>query len=88
LVVAFVGPGCWGRWAPSELASITLAESFFWTLQMELLDRQKWRTRQDLALAIIEYLEAFSHPVRRHSSIGYLSPVEFEAPNKNVQPAA
>ena len=66
----------------------SLAESFFATLQMELLDRQKWETRQDLALAIFEYLEAFYNPVRRHSSIGYLSPVEFEGLHKQVQPAA
>jgi putative transposase len=66
----------------------SLAESFFGTLQMELLDRKKWKTRQELALAIFEYLEAFYNPVRRHSSIGYLSPVEFEALHKEVQPAA
>lgn len=66
----------------------SLAESFFGTLQMELLDRQRWSTRQELALAIFEYLEAFYNPVRRHSSIGYLSPVEFEALHKVTQTAA
>lgn len=66
----------------------SLAESFFGTLQMELLDSRKWKTRQELALAIFEYLEAFYNPVRRHSSIGYLSPVEFEALHKAVEPAA
>jgi putative transposase len=65
-----------------------MAESFFGTLQMELLDRHRWKTRHELALAIFEYLEAFYNPVRRHSSIGYLSPVEFEALHKQVQPAA
>lgn len=56
-----------------------MAESFFSTLQCELLDRRAWETRAELATAIFEYIEAFYNPTRRHSSIGYLSPVEFEA---------
>jgi len=64
------------------------AESFFGTLQVELLDRRSWKTRHELALAIFEYLEAFYNPVRRHSSLGYLSPVEFEGLHKRVAPAA
>ena len=55
------------------------AESFFGTLQLELLDRRHWRTRRELASAIFDYIEAFYNPRRRHSSIGYLSPIEFEA---------
>lgn len=57
----------------------SLAESFFGTLQLELLDRKRWLTRRELALAIFDYLEAFYNPKRRHSSIGNLSPVEFES---------
>jgi putative transposase len=56
-----------------------MAESFFSTLQCELLDRRSWETRAELAAAIFEYIEAFYNPRRRHSSIGYLSPVEFES---------
>ena len=55
------------------------AESFFATLQTELLDRRSWPTRKMLASAIFEYLEAWYNPRRRHSALGYLSPVDFEA---------
>ncbi len=55
-----------------------LMESFFGSLQIELLDRRTWATRAELASAIFEWIEAFYNPVRRHSAIGYLSPVEFE----------
>lgn len=55
------------------------AESFFATLQTELLDRRSWPTRKMLASAIFEYLEAWYNPRRRHSTLGYLSPVAFEA---------
>lgn len=57
----------------------SLAESFFGTLQLELLDRHRWETRDQLASAIFDYVEAFYNPRRRHSSIGDLSPVEFES---------
>jgi putative transposase len=56
-----------------------MAESFFGTLQLELLDRHHWQTRKELAATIFEYIEAFYNPRRRHSSIGNLSPIEFEA---------
>jgi putative transposase len=57
----------------------SMAESFFGTLQLELLDRHRWTTREQLASAVFEYIEAFYNPRRRHSSIGNLSPAEFEA---------
>ena len=57
----------------------SMAESFFGTLQLELLDRHRWTSRQELASAIFDYVEAFYNPRRRHSSIGHLSPVEFES---------
>ena len=65
-----------------------MAESFFGTLQLELLDRRHWETRAELASAIFEYIEAFYNPRRRHSSIGNLSPVEFEARHTNTAVAA
>jgi putative transposase len=55
-----------------------VAESFFATLQRELLDRHHWTTRQHLASAIFEWIEAFYNPTRRHSSNGMLSPVDYE----------
>lgn len=55
-----------------------LAESFFASLQTELLDRRRWETKQALRSAIFEYVEAFYNRRRRHSALGYLSPEEFE----------
>lgn len=53
-------------------------ESFWARMQVELLNRQRWRTRIELANAIFEYLEIFHNRQRRHSSLGMLTPVEFE----------
>jgi putative transposase len=55
-----------------------VAETFFATLKKELVYRQSWPTRQELISEIFEYVEAFYNPRRRHSTLGYLSPVEFE----------
>jgi hypothetical protein len=55
-----------------------VAESFYATLQTELLDRHTWPTRRCLRSAIFEYIEAFYNRRRRHSALGYLSPFEFE----------
>lgn len=55
-----------------------VAESFFATLETELLDRQSWPTRPTLRSAIFEYIEAFYNRRRRHSTLGYLSPAAFE----------
>ncbi len=55
-----------------------LAESFFATLQTELLDRHTWTTREQLANAVFGYLEGFYNPRRRHSALGYLSPADYE----------
>lgn len=55
-----------------------LMESFFSSMQVELLDRHDWATRADLANALFEYIEAWYNPIRRHSSLDYLSPAEYE----------
>ena len=55
-----------------------MAESFFASLETELIDRASFRTRADARLAVFDYIEAFYNPRRRHSAIGYLSPAEFE----------
>ena len=54
-------------------------ESFFGTLKTELVYQQRFTTRQDARRAIFEYMEVFYNRKRRHSALGYLSPVEFEA---------
>lgn len=55
-----------------------MMESFFGTLQRELLDRRQWATRKELASAIFEWIEAWYNPRRRHTSNGNLSPVDYE----------
>jgi putative transposase len=57
----------------------SVAESFFGTLQLELLDEHRWENRQHLALAIFEWIEAWYNPKRRHSYCNMLSPVDYEA---------
>jgi putative transposase len=56
----------------------SMMESFWGTMQLELLDRKKWKTRKDLANAIFEWIECWYNSKRRHSSIGMLSPAEYE----------
>lgn len=56
-----------------------MMESFWGTLQLEVLDSKTWKTRDDLANAIFEWIECWYNPKRRHSSIGMHSPVTFEA---------
>jgi transposase InsO family protein len=48
-------------------------------MQVELLDRQRWHTRIELANAIFEYLEIWHNRQRRHTFLGMLTPIEFEA---------
>jgi putative transposase len=56
-----------------------LAESFFSTLQRELLDETpRWRSRHELALAVFEWIEGWYNPRRRHTNIGSLSPIDYE----------
>jgi len=55
-----------------------MMESFFATLQRELLDRRQWLTRKELASAVFEWIEAWYNPRRRHTSLGHLSPVDYE----------
>jgi putative transposase len=56
-----------------------LIESFFATLECELIDRRHWRTRAEARLEVFWWIEAVYNRTRRHSSLGYLSPVEYEA---------
>ena len=55
-----------------------VAESFFGTLQLELLDEHHWDTRDQLANAIFDWIECWYNPRRRHSYCGQLSPVDYE----------
>lgn len=55
-----------------------MIESFFGTLQVELLDSRRWSSRRELASAIFEWIEGWYNPRRRHTSIDDLSPVDYE----------
>jgi transposase InsO family protein len=53
-------------------------ESFFASLKRELVHSEQYTTRDEAQASIFEYIEAFYNRVRRHSSLGYVSPAEFE----------
>jgi len=55
-----------------------VAESFFATLKKELVNRRSWPTKRELGAAVFEFIEVFYNRRRRHSTLGYLSPAEFE----------
>jgi putative transposase len=55
-----------------------MCESFFATLDCELLDRRKLKTPAEARHAVFEFVESWYNPRRRHSALGYLSPAEFE----------
>ena len=53
-------------------------ETFFKTIKAELIWRQVWQTRRDVEVAIFEYINGFYNPRRRHSALGWKSPLAFE----------
>lgn len=55
-----------------------LCESFFATLECELLDRRRFRTQAEAKTAIFEFIEGWYNPRRRHSAIDYSSPIDYE----------
>jgi len=63
-----------------------VVESFWARMQVELLNRRRWRTRVELANAIFEYLEIFHNRQRRHSALGMRTPIEYE--KLHVNPSA
>ena len=59
-----------------------MCESLFATLEYELLDRRKFRTKAEARMAIFQFIEGWYNPGRRHSALGYQSPINYE---RNVQ---
>ena len=55
-----------------------MMESFWGSMQIELLNRKRWKTRLELTNAIFDYIEIFYNRQRRHSELDYVSPIEFE----------
>jgi putative transposase len=64
-----------GRSCPSDNA---LCESFFASLETELLDRVRFVSRESARISLFEWLETWYNPRRRHSALAYLAPMEFE----------
>ena len=55
-----------------------LCESFFATLECELMERRKFEDRDEARREVFEFIEGWYNPRRRHSALGYVSPAEFE----------
>jgi putative transposase len=65
-----------------------VAESFFATLECELLDRHAWPTRAGLRTAVFDFIEVFYNRQRRHSTLDYQPPVSYEQQHPSAAPAA
>ena len=78
--------GSMGRVASS--VDNALIESVWSTMQRELLDRQHWSSRVELASAIFEWIEGWYNPRRRHSTLGMLSPHKYETLHAAPEKAA
>lgn len=55
-----------------------MCESFFASLECELIDRRRFRTQAEARIAVFQYVEGFYNPRRRHSALDYLSPINYE----------
>jgi putative transposase len=55
-----------------------LCESFFATLECELLERRRFRNQAEAKMAVFDFIEAWYNPHRRHSALGHLSPLNYE----------
>jgi len=55
-----------------------MCESFFATLECELLDRKRFKTQTEARMAVFDFIEGFYNPRRRHSALGQISPLNFE----------
>ncbi len=64
-----------------------MAESFFASLECELLDRRAFKTKTEARLAVFTWIEGWYNPRRRHSALGYLSPMNFEEKNQTLAAA-
>jgi putative transposase len=55
-----------------------MAESFFATLECELLERRRFKSQAEAEIAVFDFIEGWYNPQRRHSALGYLSPMNYE----------
>jgi len=62
-----------------ECLDNAVAESFFGSVKNELVYHEDYRTRQQARQSIFEYIEVFYNRQRRHATLNYMTPVQFEA---------
>jgi hypothetical protein len=60
-----------------------MCESFFATLECELLERRRFKTQVEARMAVLDFIEGWYNPRRRHSALDYLSPIEYERIHRN-----
>jgi putative transposase len=65
-----------------------MCESFFATLECELLDRRHFRTQVEARMAVFEFIEGWYNSQRRHSALDYLSPINYERSHYSEQSSA
>jgi putative transposase len=88
------GQRCRGAGVRPSMGSVgdaydnAMCESFFATLECELLARSRFRTPAEARSAVFDFIEGFYNPRRRHSSIGYLSPIDFERRHQSASVVA
>jgi putative transposase len=68
------------RWDQLQSTALenALCESFFATLECELLDRSRFATPADARRAVFDFIEGWYNPHRRHSALDYESPISYE----------
>ena len=74
--------------APGTAYDNAMAESFFASLETELIDRSRWPSHDAARLAVFDWIERFYNRSRLHSALGYVSPDEFERRYREATPAA
>jgi putative transposase len=62
-----------------------MAESFFASLECELIDRRSFRSKAEARVAVFTYIEGWYNPRRRHSALGRISPINFERSHPHTQ---
>jgi transposase InsO family protein len=73
---------------PRQCWDNAVAESFFASLKLELIDRRSWATRRQVRHAVFDYIERFFNRRRLHSSLNYMTPAEYEATKTHQHNAA
>ena len=63
-----------------------MCESFFASLEYELLDRNRFQTQAEAKIDVFQYIEGWYNPARRHSALGYLSPINYENKQHELHP--